>query len=111
MAQYLITNREERLPFERCQDETNRIIQNAKNILTTRMGEVPYDRLKGFDTQLYDLPFEDFLFELPDEIERIMAWEWRCSVVSADARIVRDDKGLTNGVLIEVVIEIGEEEE
>lgn len=111
MAQYIITNREEAIPFESCRDETNRIIQNAKNLLTTRLGEVPYDRLRGFNTQLYDLPFDDFLFELPDEIERLMMWEDRAEVVSSDATIETKGEGLYNGILITVVIEVGEEEE
>ena len=49
MAQYIITNIPEQIDFEIDNDDVGRTLQNAKNLLMTRMGEVPYDRLRGFD--------------------------------------------------------------
>ena len=110
MAQYLITNEKKDIPFEGSNDEIARVVQNAKNLLMTRMAEVPYDRLRGFDMALYDLPFPDFQFELPAEVERLLLWEPRVRVVSAEASLETDREGLFNGILIQVVIDVQIEE-
>lgn len=106
MAQFIIDNRPEAIPFENCGDVTSRVIQNAKNLLMTRMGEIPYDRLRGVDPALYDLPFEEFQAELPREIDRVMLWEPRLSVVSAEANMDQDADGLPGKAYIQVVIDV-----
>ena len=58
MAQYIITNQPEPINFEIGDDFIARTVQNAKNLLMTHMGEVPYDRLRGFDQSLYHLPID-----------------------------------------------------
>ena len=45
MAQYQITNRPAPIDFECNSDIILRTIQNAKNLLMCRMGEVPYDQM------------------------------------------------------------------
>ena len=78
-----------------------RTLQNAKNLLMTKMGEVPYDRFRGFNQRIYDLPLPELKTELLPELDRVMMWEPDVEVVEADAFI--DDDGAT---VIEVVLEI-----
>ncbi len=106
MAQYVIDNRPEEIPFEESGDRVSRIVRNAKNLLMTRMGEIPYDRLRGFDPALYDLPFDEFRAEVPKEVDRIMLWEPRLKVVSAEASMDRDADGLPGKAYIRVIIDI-----
>ena len=109
MAQYIITNVKEDIPFEDCTDEARRVIQNAKNLILTQMGEVPFDRLRGFDRSLYNLPFDMFRAELPKEIDRVLIWEPRVKMVSATAEMIKTkDPGdaRDNDVLITVVIDV-----
>lgn len=103
MARYIIKNRQEPIPFEHCGDEESRVLQNAKNLLMLRMGEVPYDRLRGFDQRLYDMPISQMQEELMPEIDRVLAWEPRAKPQSAHCYL--DDMGET---VIEVLIHIGE---
>ena len=105
MAEYIITNRPEPIDFEIRDEPLRRTIQNAKNLLMTQMGEVPYDRYRGFDPALYHLPIEQMRFELMAELDRVMLWEPGVEVVSATA--VSDE---TLGVLITVVIDTDIEE-
>ena len=65
MAQYVITNQGRDIPFEDCENETQRVVQNAKNLLMLQLGELPFDRLRGFDMGLYNLPLDQFQAELP----------------------------------------------
>jgi len=107
MAYYAITNQGAEIPFEDCTDEVSRVVQNAKNLLMTQMGEVPYDRLRGFDMALYNLPIDQFRAELPREIDRIMLWEPRVSVKSATAEMLRATNHIQDkDVLITVVIDV-----
>lgn len=70
-----------------------------------RMGEVPYDRFRGFDNGLYDLPTSRFEEELVQELDRVMMEEPDAEVVDAEI------KHLEGKTYIEVTIEItiGEE--
>ena len=108
MAQYIITNLREDIPFESCSDVTARTVQNAKNLIMTHMGEVPYDRLRGFDMRLYNLPMDQFRAELPKEIDRVLLWEPGVTMVSAEADMA-DMPGknmMDKDVLITVVIDV-----
>ncbi len=55
MAQYQIDNIASPIDWQE-DDIIQRTLQNAKNLLMCRMGEVPYDRYAGFDPAMYDLP-------------------------------------------------------
>lgn len=66
-------------------DRVQRTLQNAKNLLMCRMGEVPYDRYRGFDAALFDLPMERMQEELLPELDRIMLWEPEVEIVEAFA--------------------------
>ena len=101
--QYEITNIPGSIDFECGNDRIRRTVQNAKNLLMCRMGEVPYDRQRGFNPALYDLPFDEFLSQLLPELDRIMLWEENVEVVSADAE--RED-GIT---IIRCVIDVNDE--
>ncbi len=56
MARYEITNEQKPIEFEGL-GEVKRIVQNCKNLLMTRLGEVPFDRLRGFNWALFDLRY------------------------------------------------------
>ena len=101
MAIYKIDNVNAPIDFQE-QDQIKRAIQNAKNLLMCRMGEVPYDRYRGFDFGLYGLPLTQFDDELIPELDRIMMWEPDVSVVSAETSL------LPNGdTYISVTIDCG----
>lgn len=102
MARYIITNQQEAIDFENSDDPVTRTIQNAKNLLMTQMGEVPYDRLRGFDPALYHLPLKDMQQALLPELDRVMLWEPDAEVVEASA--LPDANG---EILIKCVIEVG----
>lgn len=111
MAQYTITNEAAPINFE-CDtadsattdgQRTARILQNAKNLLRLRMGDVPYDRLRGFDASLFGLPLDELNARLLPEIDRVLRWEPRAEAISATARL--NSHGDT---IITVVVEIQE---
>ena len=100
MAQYEIDNVPAPIDFQET-DIVQRALQNAKNLLMCHMGEVPYDRLRGMDASLFDLPFPDFENELLPELDRIMMWEPDVEVMDAEATM------LENGALyVKVLINI-----
>lgn len=100
MARYIITNRQEPIEFEVGDDPVFRTVQNAKNLLMTQMGEVPFDRLRGFNPAMYHLPIEKLRAALLPELDRVMAWEPDAEVAKATAEIVDGE------VLITVEIEV-----
>lgn len=101
MAQYTITNERAPIDFECNSDIIQRTIQNAKNLLMCRMGEVPYDRYRGFDPTYYDLPIPILQEKLLPELDRIMMWEPDVEVVAGNCTM--DEKG---NVIITVTIEV-----
>lgn len=105
MAQYIITNIPEQIDFEIDNDDVGRTLQNAKNLLMTRMGEVPYDRLRGFDQALFHLPMNDMRAALLPEIDRVMLWEPDVTAISATAQ--PNDAG---EIIIRVVVEVAFED-
>lgn len=90
MARYIIDNRPSPIDFEG-KGLIRRTVQNAKNLLMTRMGEVPYDRLRGFNPALFDLPMPRFRAALMPELDRVMLWEPDVEV--ADAECWLDENG------------------
>lgn len=100
MAQYEITNLPEQIDFECSNSLLRRTLQNAKNLLMCRMGEVPFDRQRGLDPSLYDLPIAEASERLMPELDRVMMWEPDVEVVSGS--IEREKSGRT---IIRCVIE------
>lgn len=104
MAQYRIDNLPSPIDFQE-NDIIKRTLQNAKNLLMCRVGEVPYDRCRGFDPRLYDLPIEELRARLLPELDITMEWEPDVEVVDASATL------LDNGqVYIAAILEIDIEE-
>lgn len=101
MALYEIDNVAAPINFQES-DLVLRTIQNAKNLLMCRKGEIPYDRYRGFDPALYDLPIEEMRYELLPELDRVMLWEPDVEVVDAEATLLESGE-----VYIKVIIEIG----
>jgi len=100
--QYIIDNVASPINFQGT-DMLQRTLQNAKNLLMCRMGEVPYDRYRGFDPALYDMPLEEMKVELMPELDRVLAWEPDAEVVEADASLMSDGQAYIR-VTIEVPI-------
>jgi len=100
MAQYEISNAYSEIDFECNNDIEKRTLQNAKNLLMCRMGEVPYDRQRGIDPSLLDLPIDELQGLLLPELDRVMLWEPDVEVVSGKAERLHD-----GSVLIRCVIE------
>lgn len=100
MAQYQIDNVAYPINWEE-QDQIQRTLRNAKNLLMCRMGEVPYDRLRGFDNGLFDLPTDQMREELLPELDRVMLWAPDVEVVDAEATLMED-----GGTYIRVTVEV-----
>jgi hypothetical protein len=107
VAQYQIDNVPFTIDFQES-DIKARTLQNAKNLLMCRMGEVPYDRLRGFDYSIFDRPVEEWEDELLPELDRVMEWEPDIEVVDAEASLLKD-----GSAYIKVIVEttVGEDEE
>ena len=93
MAQYEITNIQEPINFECSSSLLLRALQNAKNLLMCKMGEVPFDRQRGFNPALFDLPVAEMQERLMPELDRVMLWEPDVEVVSATIEL--DESGET----------------
>lgn len=102
MERYMIDNAQSPIDFQGT-DALKRTLQNAKNLLMCKKGEVPYDRLLGFDPVLFDLPWEDMLDRLMPELDRVMAAQKGITVEDAEAS--RLDNG---SVYIRVTIGVEE---
>lgn len=100
MAQYQIDNVAAPIDFHGS-DRRKRTLQNAKNLLMCRMGEVPYERYMGFDPSLFNLPTMEFQEALLPEIDRILLWEPEAEAVDAEATLLSD-----GSVYIKVILEV-----
>ena len=99
---YAIDNQSAPIDFAIGSDDiVARTLQNAKNLLMTHMGEIPYDRLRGFDAGRFDLPLIRLNEQLLPELDRVMLWEPDVTVISATAEM--DARG---EVIIRAVIDI-----
>lgn len=85
MSRYTIDNRETPISWE-CESWVSRALQNCRNLLLLRMGDVPYDRLRGLDPALHDRPLTEVSTGLRQEIERLMLWEPDVRVAGVRAR-------------------------
>ncbi len=106
MGQYQITNIPQEIHFECGRETTSRTLQNVKNLLMCRMGEIPYDRFRGFDNALYDLPMVELEEALMPELDRVLLWEPNAEAISASCQL--NEKGQ---VLITVTVEVDERKE
>lgn len=104
MAQYQIDNLPSPINFEE-NDIIRRTLQNAKNLLMCRVGEVPYDRCRGFNPELFDLPIQELRAELLPELDLLMEWEPDVEVVDAEATLLKGGQ-----LYIKAILEIDIEE-
>lgn len=104
MALYQIDNIPSPIDLQE-NDLIKRTLQNAKNLLMCRRGEVPYDRSRGFNPAFYDLPIDELKKELMPELDRIMIWEPDADVMSAEATLLKD-----GSVYIKVILNVKIEE-
>ena len=100
MALYQIDNIAAPIDFQQ-DDVIKRTLQNAKNLLMCHLGEVPYDRCRGFDPELYDIPIAQLREELLPELDRVMIWEPDVEVADAEATLLGD-----GSVYIRVILEV-----
>ena len=103
MGLFEITNVPSDIDFECGSDFIRRTVQNAKNLLMCRRGEVPFDRQRGLDPAILDMPMTELKEALLPELDRVMLWEPDVEVVSAEAL---NEDGQT---VIRCVIEIDED--
>ena len=101
MARYTIDNRPAPIDFECNDNSLLRTLQNVKNLLMCRMGEVPYDRMRGLNPAIFDIGIEELNAQLLPEIDRVLGWEPDAKAVSAEATL--DENGETR---ITVIVEV-----
>lgn len=106
MARYTVDNRTTPIDFECNNDALRRTMQNCKNLIMCRMGEVPYDRMRGVNPALFDMGIDQINEQLMPEIDRVLGWEPNATAVSGFAAL--DENGET---IITVVVEINKEEQ
>ena len=103
MAQYEIDSRNLPLDFESTMksDMIERTIRNAKNLLMCRRNEIPYDRQRGLDPGIFDIPLAEAQALITQELDRVMLWEPDAEVV--EGWLEQDDNGET---VVHCIIEI-----
>ena len=104
MARYVIDNRAEPIQMELRDNPRARVLQNCKNLLMTQMGEVPYDRQRGFDPALYHLTMEQMKAALLPELDRMLRWEPNAELISGRAQLIPE----SGEVLIEMTVNVGD---
>lgn len=77
MYLYEVTSEETPLDFECTTAEklVERTLRNVKNLLMLRKGEVPYNRQRGLDPVIFELPYAEANGRLMEELDRCMRWE------------------------------------
>lgn len=110
MAKYQIDNIPSPIDFQEA-DIIMRTLQNAKNLLMCWMGEVPYDRYRGFDPEIFDLPINEMNEELVEELDRVMLWEPDVEVEDAEATLLADGTVYIKVILNVTIPEAGAEDD
>ena len=103
MARYQIDNVAAPIDFQGS-DLVKRTLQSTKNLLMLRMGELPYDRYRGFNQQLFALPIDKFNQNLMPELDRVMMWEPDVEVVSAEGTLLNNGQAYIK-VIVDVTFE------
>lgn len=110
MALYEITSEKMPLDFE-CtvsNDIIERTLRNVKNLIMLRKGEIPYDRQRGLDQAIFDLPYIEANTALLPELDRCLLWEPDAEVYDGWLEIEDDGETVVHCV---VDVRIGEPEE
>lgn len=106
MAMYEITSAPAPLDFE-CTMLSNmveRTIRNAKNLITLRQGEVPFDRQRGLNPAIFDLPYDEAEGLIVQELDRCLLWEPDAEVVEGWIELDEDGESIVHCV-IEIAFE------
>ncbi len=103
-TRFLVGTRRAPVQFE-CSTAQGRVLQNAKNLLMTRMGEVPYDRKRGLNPDVFDKPLPFVKAHIMQEITRVLAWEPGVRLISVEISQDRD------GTVFLCEVEVAEEPE
>lgn len=102
MAQYEITTEDLPIDFE-CDTADDavlrRTLQNAKNLLMCRMGEVPFNRQRGLNPAIFDMTMDDMMEVLLPELDRVMLWEPNVEVVSANVTFNDDGEAIIHCII------------
>jgi hypothetical protein len=104
MAKYRIDTAAAPIDWENT-DFTARTLQNAKNLLRLKQGELPYDRLRGLDARVWDASLPKLRAALPDAVRLALGWEPDITFVSCD--FIKAGDGTT---VIRAVVDVTEEE-
>ena len=99
---YTIDNRLEPIVFEGLEtDLEKRVVQNCKNLIMLRRGEVPYDRMRGFDAELEALPIVEAQRRILKDVDIALGWEPRAHAITASC--LHNENG---DLLIECLIDV-----
>ena len=104
MAIYTINNQPEPIKWE-TGDFVARTLQNAKNLIMTEEGEIPYDRLRGISHAIFDAPYTVNHADVRREVEKAMLWEPDARVVNVRTRLTGE---IDSPLFIEVDLEVNE---
>ena len=85
-------------------NRTERILQNCKNLIMTMRGEVPFDRLRGLETELHSMSMAKLREKLTRSLDTTLMYEPYAELVSAKCSLQEDGE-----LYIEMVIEIEED--
>lgn len=103
MVLYIVTNEQEPINF-RPESEIERVLQNVKNLLRCKMGEVPFDRGRGYDPTIMDVPRTEVDGPMLREIDRVLQWEPRVRMVRTETEALEDGE-----TLIRVTLDVNTE--
>lgn len=93
MAIYEINNVPADIPFEDAgKNGLLRTLSNAKNLMMLRTGEVPYDRTRGIDARIYDMPIVRAREIIVQELDRVFLDEPFVEVVDATIELDEDSQ-------------------
>lgn len=99
---YTINNRLEPIVFEGLEtDLEKRVVQNCKNLIMMRRGEVPYDRMRGLNAELEALPIIEAQMRILKDVDIALGWEPRAHAITASCQY--DANG---DLLIECLIDV-----
>ena len=81
-----------------------RTIANAQNLLRLQKGEIAYDRMRGVDPAIYDMPLRQAQSVILPEVARVLAWEPDIRVLAA--RLLPGGDGTDGKFVIEADVEV-----
>lgn len=102
---YTIDTRAREIDFE-ATEYVGRTLENARNLLLLRMGEVPYDRMRGIAPALLELDYAAAQNLITQEVTRALGWEPDVRVLAA--RILPAGDGTDGAFILEADVAVTE---